>query len=109
MCVLSFDSLQATRGCEVARFGDIHLFGLWVLVEKLGMEAATRFCKRFEKAKPRALLKEGKSWENVKALKDDPLGIWQLAVLRSDHTSEVRFIPGRNTDAIGVLLFLVVD
>ena len=73
------------------------------------MEALARFCKRFEKAKPRALLKKGKSWENVRALKDDPLGIWQLAVLRSDHTSEVRFIPGRNTDAIGVLLFLVVD
>ena len=45
----------------------------------------------------------------VLAGKGDPLGIWQLSVFRGDHTSEVRFSPGRDTDPIGVLLFLIVD
>ena len=73
------------------------------------MEAAARFCKRFEKAKPRALLKKEVYQGKVLAGKGDPLGIWQLSVFRGDHTSEVRFIPGRDTDPIWVLLFLIVD
>ena len=72
------------------------------------MEAAAGFCKRFEEAKPCALLEKGIN-ENFTALKDNPLSIWQLSVLRGNHASEVGFIPGRDTDAVGVLLSLIVN